>query len=152
MFFFLSPHSSFPAAPPPPWETRSSVTAAVLPGSCGGDSGSSTQGPGECQPVCACVILHVCGSVHPPHAFHRHTVRLTAGRPRMRAAPSPRFSPDASLEHSHYTHTHTSNSEGVGPKGMKAHDAGWSTLSQTNNVHFADTHFWTLDHRRCILK
>lgn len=104
--------------------------------------------------ACVCAALHVCDCVrvkvcmHPLHAFHRHTVRLTAGRPRMRAAPSPRFSPDASLECSHYTLilTHTQHNTRVTvkasvTKGMKAHDVGWSMLSQINNVHFAEHTF-----------
>ena len=37
------PSSLLPLASPPPWETQRSVTVVVLPGSCGGDSGSSTQ-------------------------------------------------------------------------------------------------------------
>lgn len=49
-FFLQSFLPSFLAHPstltlsPPPWETQHSVTVVVLPGSCGGDSGSSTQG------------------------------------------------------------------------------------------------------------
>ena len=54
-------------------------------------------------PVCVCVC--VC-SMHPPQTFHHRTVRPTAGRPRTRATPPPRFSPDASPEDSHYTYTH----------------------------------------------
>lgn len=37
------PSSLLPPASPPPWETQCSVTVVVLPGSCGGDSGSSAQ-------------------------------------------------------------------------------------------------------------
>lgn len=37
------PSFLLPPASPPPWETQCSVTVVVLPGSCGGDSGSSTQ-------------------------------------------------------------------------------------------------------------